>query len=127
MIGALVESSASAISARVETVCARLAQAARPLSLEEVQVRLPVISLEGLERLARLAMEGDPELQKILGSRFRPRVHGKRMVYRPCDLHDLAHALERVEEESWEDWARRPASQGSLRQGLERLTSLTES
>jgi hypothetical protein len=80
-------------------------QAGRPLSLDEVAARIPVLDREWLAELARWGDSLGTQLQLKLPARFRPWIDAAGQPrYRPCDVLDLEHALGKRPRETWAQW-----------------------
>lgn len=122
MIGALIDDDAAAVEARARAMAAVLADAARPLTLDEVARRIPVVDREQLVMLAHVAGDLGVHGELALPIRFAPHVGPDGAVsYRPCDVLDVLYALDKRPEESWDQWAARgrgtPAGLVQLRRG----------
>lgn len=104
VIGALVDRTPDAIEARARALAERLREAARPLDVDEVHARIPVLSVEVLAELARWS--DDLAIHRALGlpARFGPRQEGGVVRWRPSDVVDLLAAMGKREDESWETW-----------------------
>lgn len=113
VIGALVGTSTDEIRTRRDALAEAFARAAEPLAIEEVQRRIPVLSVEALEEIARWADDLGVLAGLRLPARFRPQWRGGTAVYRPSDVHDLAAALGKHADESWAQWTARGDHDGS--------------
>jgi hypothetical protein len=103
MIGQLVSDEPDVISRKVEQVCSIFAEALRPIGINELHRRVPVLSPQILSSLAEAPQEG------ALSRRFRPRSDDGVVRYRPCDLLELLQVLGKHEDESWAQWSAREA------------------
>lgn len=113
VIGALVGASAEEISQRRDAIDLALARASEPLSLDEVQRRIPVLSGEALTEIARWADDLAVLVGLRLPARFRPIWQNGEPRYRPSDVHDLVAALGKHADESWAQWSARGDLDGS--------------
>lgn len=104
VIGALVDRSEAAIADRARDLAQRLRDAARPLELDEVHARIPVLSRTALEQLAQWSDDLAIHVAMRLPARFRPRWADGVVTYRPSDVVDLLEAMGKRADESWDAW-----------------------
>lgn len=107
VIGALVERTPAAIADRARALADRLREAARPLAIDEVHERIPVVTAETLAEIAKWS--DDLAIHRALGlpARFRPLFRDGVARYRPSDVVDLLAALGKRADESWQAWNER--------------------
>ncbi len=104
VIGGLVAASAEGTSVAARDYRQAIGAAAEPLGVAEVHARIPVISVETLELVARWADDLSVLAGLRLPARFRPSVEGGVVRYRPSDVCDLLTAIGKRDGESWADW-----------------------
>jgi thiamine-phosphate pyrophosphorylase len=107
VISALAGDSWAAIRERARSMAIAFADAARPLPFADVVAAIPVLAPEQLVDIARWSDDLGLLLTLGLPARFRPRVEGDAILYRRCDVHDLAYALGKRRDETWFAWADR--------------------
>lgn len=89
------------------TLASELAEAARPLTLDEVCEAIPVLERDLLAELARWGDSLSVHMALELPARFAPRVEDGQPIYRYCEVLDLITALGKRPNESWEQWKTR--------------------
>ena len=115
VIGALVHGSLDAIEAAAVELSRSFEAAGRPLELDEVAAKIPVLEPDLLAELARWGDSLGTHVQLKLPARFRPWVEDGRPQYRPCDVMDLVHALGKRPGETWAQWQDRvPEEEGRV-------------
>lgn len=119
VISLLVHPDLEATRATAIQMSRSLEEAARPLELDQVAERIPVLPRETLAEIARWSDSLSIHLGLKLPARFAPRVEDGRVVYRPSDVVDLCDALGKHPRESWADWQSRDADDTA--DGLVRL------
>jgi thiamine-phosphate diphosphorylase len=107
MISALAAESCAAIRERARSIAIAFAEAARPIPFEDVVASIPVLDREQLADIARWSDDLGMHVTLGLPARFRPRIEGTAILYRRCDVLDLAYALGKRPGETWSDWAAR--------------------
>ena len=119
VISALVHADLEATRRTAIQMSRSLEDAARPLDLDEVAARIPVISRDTLAEIARWSDSLSIHLGLKLPARFAPRVEEGRVLYRPSDVVDLCDALGKHPRETWDDWRSRDGDDNA--DGLVRL------
>ncbi len=115
VIGALVHPSLDAIEGAAIEVARAFEEAGRPLELDEVAAKIPVLEPDLLAELARWGDSLGTHVQLKLPARFRPWIEDGRPKYRPCDVMDLVHALGKRPGETWAQWQdRAPEEEGRV-------------
>lgn len=104
VIGGLVATTAAETEAAASAYVAAITEANRPLSIDEVHARIPVIPITALEELARWSDDLSVLAGLRLPTRFRPLVAGTAVRYRPSDVADLLAAIGKRDDETWADW-----------------------
>lgn len=104
VIGGLVAATAAQTEAAAAEYAAAITEASRPLSLDEVHRRIPVIPITVLEELARWADDLSVLAGLRLPTRFRPLLDGVSVRYRPSDVCDVLTAIGKRDDETWADW-----------------------
>lgn len=107
VIGALVHETVDRTQRAAIELARTLRAAARPLTLDEVCERIPVLPPEQLAELARWGDSLGVHLSLGLPARFGPYVEQGEPRYRPSDVVDLVEALGKRPDESWEQWRAR--------------------
>lgn len=105
VIRGLIADSEQGVQERAVQLAAAFADAARPLTLEDVARIIPVFPIEQLREIARWSDDIGLHIEMGLPARFRPLDDGKTVLYRRCDVLDLLYALGKRPDESWEQWS----------------------
>jgi thiamine-phosphate pyrophosphorylase len=104
VIGGLVAPTGDATSRAAEAYAVAIAEAARWLTVVEAHERIPVMSIETLEQIARWSDDLSVLAGLRLPARFAPPLVDGVVHYRPTDVCDLLAALGKQRSESWSDW-----------------------
>lgn len=116
VIGGLVAATAEATSRAAADYARAIAEAGRWLTVAEMHERIPVMSIETLDAIARWSDDLSVLAGLRLPTRFAPPMVGDVVHYRPTDLCDLLTALGKQHDETWNDWhARGDADEALVR------------
>jgi thiamine-phosphate pyrophosphorylase len=107
VIGALVAPTADETAARARDLARAWIDAAAALDLDAVAQRIPVVPRQLIDDLTLWSDDLGLCMDLGLPARFRPRMIGGRAQWRPCDVIDLLHALDKRDDESWDEWRAR--------------------